>query len=101
ERRLEGSGAHRYTGEFAIGFYDLQGIRLNFERGCITAITSMQGKDGYDISFPWHLFWNVVFGDHNINDIRAILPDVWPNGKAAVLMDTLFPKKQSWLEGLA
>jgi hypothetical protein len=101
ERRLEGSGAHRYTGELKIGFYDLTGIALKFERGHVTEITNLKGKDGYDISFPWNLFWNVVFGHHTYNEINVILPDVGTGGRGAVLLDTLFPKKKSWVKGLA
>jgi hypothetical protein len=44
----------------------------------------------------------VVFGDHNPDDIHLVLADVWTeNRKAAVLVNALFPKKKSWLEGLA
>lgn len=100
ERRLVGSGAHRYTGELKMGFYDLTGISLKFEAGSLTDVTPISGKDGYDVSFPWHLLWNVVFGHHNYDDIRAILPEVWASGKGAVLLDALFPKKKSWLKGL-
>ena len=101
ERRLEGSGAHRYTGELRVGFYNLTGISLKFERGHMTEVAAVQGKDGYDISFPWNLFYNVVFGQHTYDDIRMILPEVWAGGKGAVLLDALFPKKKSWLKGLA
>jgi hypothetical protein len=101
ERRLEGSGAHRYTGELRIGFYDLKGISLKFEAGCLKDIETISGKDGYDVSFPYHLFWNVVFGYRTCDEIFAALPEVWANAKATVLMDTLFPKKKSWLRGLS
>lgn len=100
ERRLVNSGANRYTGELKIGFYDLKGISIRFERGCITSIEPISGKDGYDIEFPWELFWNVVFGYHTADELRYILPDVWASSKAAVLLDALFPKKRSWLKGL-
>src|SRR4029079_2985706 len=63
ERRLEGSGANRYTGELRIGFYDLTGICLTFNQGRIVDITAVKGNDGYDLSCPWHFFWNIVFGD--------------------------------------
>ncbi len=101
ERRLENSGANRYTGELKIGFYDLKGISIKFVQGKITAIETIQGKDGYDISFPWELFWNVVFGHHTYDELRFVLPEVWASGKAAVLFDALFPKKKSWLKGLS
>ena len=83
-----------------MGFYDLTGLSLKFEAGCLTDVTAISGKDGYDVSFPWHLLWNVVFGHHNYDDIRAILPEVWASGKGAVLLDALFPRKKSWLKGL-
>jgi GNAT superfamily N-acetyltransferase len=102
ERRLEDSGANCYTGELKIGFYDLTGIALQFERGRMVDVRGLQGKDGYSVSFPWHLFWNVVFGDLSVWDIYAVLPDVATNsGKNDVLIEALFPKKTSWLEGLA
>jgi len=101
ERRLEHSGANCYSGEFKIGFYDLTGINIKFEQGKIIGIETMRGKDGYDISFPWELFWNVVFGQHTYDELRYILPEVWASAKAAVLLDALFPKKKSWLKGLS
>lgn len=78
----------------------LQAIRIAFERGKITSIEPISGKDGYDISFPWELFWNVVFGYHQPDDIGKVLPDVWATGKGAVLLEALFPKRKSWLKGL-
>jgi predicted N-acetyltransferase YhbS len=101
ERRLEGSGAHRYTGELKIGFYNLTGIGLKFEKGRITEIAEVKGKDGYDISFPWNLFSNVLFGHHTHEEINKILPEVWANTKGSLLIDILFPKKKSWLKGLS
>ncbi|MBI1280721.1 MAG: GNAT family N-acetyltransferase [Anaerolineaceae bacterium] len=100
EQRLAGSGANRYTGELKIGFYDLTGISIKFECGRLAAIDNISGKDGYDISFPYHMLWNVVFGHHSYDELRAILPEVWASGKSAVLLDALFPKKKSWLKGL-
>ena len=100
ERRLEGSGAHRYTGDLKIGFFDLTGIALKFEQGRIVEIEAIKGKDGYNASFPWHLFWNVVFGDQTPQELRSILPDVQIGGKAGVLLEILFPKKKSWVQGL-
>ncbi len=101
ERRLHGSGAHRYTGELRIGFYDLTGIRLTFEAGRVTSIESISGKDDYDIQFPWHMFWNVVFGHRTASELYDVLAEVFSNAKATVLLNILFPKKTSWVHGLA
>ncbi len=101
EKRLEGSGAHRYTGALKIGFYDMTGIALNFADGKLTDVAKIEGKDGYDISFPWHLLWNVVFGHNSWEEMRPLLPEVYCDGKTALLMETLFPKRPSWVRGLA
>lgn len=101
EQRLEGTGAHRYTGSLRIGFANLRGLELTFDAGRITGITNITGKDGYDAEFPWHTFLNVVFGWRTADEMIAVLPDVWTNGKASVLLNALFPKKLSWLRGLA
>jgi GNAT superfamily N-acetyltransferase len=101
ERRLDGSGAHRYTGELRIGFHNLTGISLQFEAGRLRDIVPISGKDGYDVSFPWNLLWNVIFGYHNHDDINRVLPDDGVNAKAIVLMDILFPRKKSFLQVLS
>lgn len=100
ERRLEGSGANRYTGTLKIGAYDLTGIQLTFEAGKLTDVSTMEGKDGYDISFPWLMLWNVVFGDHAWEEMRPLLPEVYADGRTAVLVEALFPKRPSWVRGL-
>lgn len=100
EQRLHGSGAHRYTGELRIGSFDFSGIRFAFEDGRISNIEAITGDD-YDAQFPWHLLWNVIFGYRTVDEIHAIVPEAGGNPKAAVLLDILFPKGQSWLRGLA
>jgi GNAT superfamily N-acetyltransferase len=100
ERRLEGSGANRYTGTLTIGFYDKTGLTIQFENGCIKDVT-MGAMNDTDISFPYHLFLNVVFGYNTPDEIRNILPDVWANPKSAVLLSILFPKKRSWIMPIA
>ncbi|MBZ0285667.1 MAG: GNAT family N-acetyltransferase [Anaerolineae bacterium] len=101
EARLENSGAHRYTGDLKIGFYDKTGLTLTFEEGRLTDVVLAPASGNFDISFPWHTFWNVVFGQHTYDDLRNVLPDVWANSKSAVLLDALFPKKQSWIIPIA
>jgi hypothetical protein len=102
ERRLRGSGAHGYTGELRIGFYDKTGLTLRFEKGCLAEATqgALDERDA-DVSYPDHLFLNVLFGYHTYDELRAILPEVGAKTKAAVLLDILFPKKRSWIMGLA
>lgn len=95
ERRLEGSGAHRYTGELRIGYYDQTGICLKFEGGRLLDVGSISGADGYHIYFPWNMFWNVLFGYQTCEEILTIAPDDFVSGKTMALMEILFPKKKS------
>jgi GNAT superfamily N-acetyltransferase len=102
ERRLEGSGANRYTGTLTVGFYDKTGLTIQFENGCIKDVTmGAMDESKADISFPYHLFLNVVFGYNSADEIRNILPEVWASQKAAVLLSILFPKKRSWIMAIA
>lgn len=101
ERRLEGSGANRYTGELRVGFYTLRGVSLQFENGRLRDVVAISGKDGYDVEFPLNLFWNVVFGYRTVDEMSVVLPDVRASQKGAVLLEILFPKKKSFLLGLA
>jgi GNAT superfamily N-acetyltransferase len=101
ERRLEGSGAHRYTGTLTIGSYNMEGIALQFAKGKLEEVRAVQGSSSFDISFPWHMLWNVVFGQHTWEEMRALLPEIYCDGRTSVLMETLFPKRPSWVRGLA
>ncbi len=100
EQRLAGSGANRYTGALRVGFYGLAGVSLSFADGRLVDVESIRGKDGYDASFPWDLFWNVVFGYRTVDEMSAILPDVWATQKGAALLEILFPKQKSFVLGM-
>lgn len=97
ERRLEGSGAHRYTGEITISFYDSTGVKLVFEGGRLVSAENVTGlyEQHADAGFPWHTFLNVVFGHRSYTQLSTILSDVYTNPKAHVLFDILFPLTSS------
>jgi GNAT superfamily N-acetyltransferase len=98
ERRLNGSAAHRYNGDLNINFYDLTGLTITFEEGRITSATaSRMEENNADIRFPYHLFLNVLFGHRTPDEIRHIMPEVYYNRKAAVLMDAMFPRSRACL----
>lgn len=103
ERRLEGSGANRYTGELTISFYQQTGLRLKFERGKLLEAENLIGlyEQSADAGFPQHTFLNLVFGHRSYEQLVTVLPDVYCNPKAHALLEALFPLKRSWLLGLA
>ncbi len=101
ERRLSGSGANRFTGELKVAFFDLTGVVLKFEDGRITSTTDEKlAQYDWDAAFPYDMFLNVVLGRNSIAQIEPVLPEVYINQKAAVLLEVLFPVKRSWVWGL-
>jgi GNAT superfamily N-acetyltransferase len=96
EARLVGSGAHGYTGDLRIGFYNSTGLTLNFASGRLSDVSQgAMPTDDADVSFPYNLLHNVVFGYHNADEILQVMPDVWASPKGKVLLDALFPKQIS------
>lgn len=105
EKRLDHSGAHRYTGDLTIDFCDLTGLRVRFKDGCLAAaedIDLMRPKEQEesDAWFPYHSFLNLVFGHRTYRDINYVLPETFASGRAEVLLNTLFPVKPSYILAL-
>ncbi len=46
----------------------------------------------YDAGFSEENFLHLLFGYHTWEELRAIMPECWANGKAAVIFDAIFPK---------
>lgn len=102
ERRLVRSGANRFTGTIKIGFYDLTGLTMLFENGCIKDVTHGElFQNDADAAFPYHYFLNVVFGHRTVKELNHILPECYADRTAAVVLGALFPKKRSWLMAMA
>jgi GNAT superfamily N-acetyltransferase len=102
ERRLEHSGAHRYTGTLTISFYDLTGVEIEFTNGQITDVNQRR-FDIYegDAKFPYHTFLNIVFGHRTFEELQLTLPEIWVTRKASVLLTAMFPRQRSTLLPLA
>lgn len=98
EKRLVGSRANCYSGELALDFRDKTGLTLKFEQGRLCEVSAgAPAMDKDDASFPWHTFLNLLFGHRTIAEMQYILPDVYANQKATVLLEALFPRQRSWL----
>lgn len=100
ERRLAGSVANRFTGDFKIGFYDFTGVTITFEDGKITDVVGGE-MENPEVSFAYLTFLNVLFGHRTRNDLVSLLPETFAGRKAGLLLDVLFPVKQSWIMGFA
>ena len=98
ERRLEQSPQAGYTGELTLDFYR-GGLRLAFESGKLTVAEDWRRPlwGNSMAGFPPLVFLQALFGYRSLDDLRHIYPDVWAEGDATALLDTLFPKRPSLL----
>ncbi len=98
ERRLAASAQSGYTGELTIDLYR-SGLRLAFDNGKLTVVEDWQrpvwgeGMAGY----PPLVFLQALFGHRSLDELRGIYPDVWAEGDAVALLETLFPPRPSLL----
>lgn len=98
EHRLQGSGMNRFTGNVKIGFYQLNGIMMSFEDGCITDVVSAEmGQDDPDAAMPYDTFLNVLFGHRDVRELSHVLTEAYANQKANLLLSILFPRMRSQL----
>jgi GNAT superfamily N-acetyltransferase len=102
EKRIANSTAAFYTGEFSLDFFR-GGMHLVFEKGHITRIEPWRApayQNTADASCPALVFLQLLFGYRSLDELRYAFPDVRvENSKAAVLLNALFPKKFSWVQG--
>jgi hypothetical protein len=101
ERRLAESAQAGYTGELTVDFYR-GGLRLAFEDGKLSTAEDWQrplwGES--KSAFPPLVFLHALFGHRNLDELRRIYPDVWAEGDAVALLETLFPKRPSLFQPL-
>lgn len=97
EKRVAESAAVGYTGELKVNFYR-SGMRMIFERGRITSVEPMKVASGTqaDANFPDLTFLHLVFGHRDLDELRHAFTDCYlTNHTAWVLLNALFPKRQS------
>ena len=95
ERRLIGSSARGYTGNLRINFYQSDDLLIEFRAGKIADVRMTSEKGNPDARFPFDTWLNIVFGANSEAEIQRVLPDTMSTAESAVLLEILFPKKQS------
>src|SRR5437762_7335264 len=101
ERHLNNSELAGYSGELKINLYQ-GGVHLGFEHGRISFVESWQ-KDLYtydaDVSMAPHQLWQLILGYRSLDQllVDADSPDLLVNEKEAILLNTLFPTRPSFV----
>lgn len=99
ESRLTNANIENFAGELKIDFYR-SGLRLVFDQGHLLVAEEWQRPIHYvkaDAGFPPNIFLQLLFGRRTLEELCYAFPDVWVQDQAALLLQTLFPAKPSWI----
>jgi hypothetical protein len=96
EHNLSQSLIPGYTGDVKISFYR-SGIILRFEKGRLLEIVPWKPGVNEKVTgaFPDHTFLHLVFGYRSLADLRYIYPDCYDQNDGELILNALFPKKNS------
>ena len=101
EKRLAESIACGHSGEFLVGMYP-EGAKLILEHGRI-AIEPWKPAhaDHGNAGFPALTFLQILFGYRSFEELKHAFPDCWwDSDQTRVLINVLFPKKNSNIYGI-
>lgn len=95
EHRLAQSACAGYSGELKLSFYR-SGVRMVFEKGTLVTIDCWKPVvDESSAAFPNLTFLQLVFGYRSFAEVSYAYPDCSAKDEARVLIEALFPKKDS------
>lgn len=102
EARLAAGPMAGYTGTLRINQYR-DAIALRWHDGRLTGVDTFERvrlEEG-DVRFPEQTFMHVLFGYRSLEEVRSVYRDCYAsNAEAAILINTLFPKKPSLINYL-
>lgn len=102
ERRLAHSSLVGFTGDLKLTFYQ-HGLRIRFEQGLLTLVEPWRApayQANPDAGCPPSVFTQLLLGYRDLDELRAVFPDVWANPQAEIVLRVLFPARPSWVIAL-
>jgi len=101
EKRLAESIASGHSGEYRIGMYP-KGIKLTLQNGRIHFDPwKPDHADHGDAAFPMLTFLQILFGYRSFEELKHAFPDCWwSDDGSRIILNTLFPKKNSHVHGI-
>jgi hypothetical protein len=95
-QRLQDSHFSSWTGTLRVSFYT-RALSLTFDQGELLKVHESSAGGECDVRMPYAAFTPLVTGHHSFEDLRFQYPDVHADGGWKLLVDTLFPKRDSFL----
>lgn len=96
EKRLSGSLFAGLTGTYSLNLYK-EVIGLTFQNGRLEAVTPAKEDNNTLLNIPPIQFIPLAMGGSRLDEIQAAFPDAFSRGPWKLLVDTLFPKVNSFL----
>ncbi|MBN1428123.1 MAG: GNAT family N-acetyltransferase [Anaerolineae bacterium] len=97
EKRIAHSPLAGLTRSLTLDFYT-SGLRLDFEEGRLAAAANLpRGIEKSDGRFPPLVFLQLLFGYRSLSQIFHSFPDAGASLEVCTILNTLFPRKPSWV----
>ncbi|WP_376797572.1 GNAT family N-acetyltransferase [Thermogemmatispora sp.] len=99
ERRLAHSPLAGYSGLLRLHFYGRE-LQLHFQTGRLERVQQVERAfeaEEADAAFPPLVFLQLLFGYRSLEELSYAFPDVDVKPTAEMLLQTLFPKRPSWV----
>jgi predicted N-acetyltransferase YhbS len=97
EQRMETSPFTQFSGTLRLNFFKTK-VDLRWVKGKLENVIPGEGECQDTFSINSDLFPALCLGYRTWREIRYIRPDISPStGKSALLIETLFPPKKSWI----
>ncbi len=97
EQRMQKSCFNHFSGTFRLDFFKTT-VDLLWKEGILESVRRGEGKCRYVFSINADLFPALCLGHRTWQELRYIKPDISPkSAESALLLETLFPSKNSWI----
>jgi len=96
EHRMQDSHFNGWTGTLRISFYT-RALSLTFDQGELLKVDNTSAAGECNVRMPYAAFTPLVTGHHSFEELRFQYPDVHADGGWKLLVDMLFPKRDSYL----
>lgn len=96
EARLARSPFCAWSGTLRIGMYR-RALALHFERGTLQIVDGVDARAEADVLIPYAAFVPLVLSYRTLAELRDQYPDVNADREYRLLLETLFPKRNSFL----
>jgi predicted acetyltransferase len=97
EQRIENSSFKQFSGTLRLNFFKTK-LDLHWIKGHLENVLPAEGECQDTFSINADLFPALCLGYRTWQEIRYIRPDISPSsGRSALLVETLFPPKKSWI----